>query len=565
MRNGGPDGNDTLEPLLFVLRRRWGMILVCVLLGLAASVALSQLQQSEYTASASILFRDPGIDQELFGFSVSLPNTDQASQAATNMALVSLPTVASRTAAALHMSRSAVSSAISVSGVGQANIGQINATDPDPVLAARIANAYAQQYVLFSQEADRAKVSGAQELVQKQLQALPPAERYGTVGQGLQTRANELMELSALQIGNAQVVQPADVPTSPSAPNTKRNAVIGTLVGLLLGLGLAFLAERFDRRIRDSSALEDAYGVAVLGAVPFSRALATARVEPRSGASAEAFAFQRARLRYFNVDHDVQAVATPRLEPRSGTSADAFGLLRARLRYFNVDHDVQSLLVTSALPDEGKTTIAVNLAIAEAVAGSTKTVLVEADLRCPRLERRLGLGPGPGLTEILARNANLDAAVRCVHVRGAHSNNGASAAFSLITAGGLPPNPVGLLESRGMADLLSALSEQFDLVILDTPPPSVVPDAIPLMRLVTGVVIVACKNVITRDAARQLREQLNNLQAPVLGVVANKMSARSTGYRAYPYAAQPPDAAPTLTGQPQKRPSGFEAESRRAR
>jgi capsular exopolysaccharide synthesis family protein len=509
LRTGDPDDNDTLEPLLVALRRRWRMILVCVLLALAASITLSKLQQSEYTASASILFRDPGIDQELFGFSVDLPSTDQASHAATNMVLVSLPIIASRTAAALHISSSAVSSAISVSGVGQANIAQINATEPDRVLAARIANVYAHQYVLFRQEVDRAKVSGAQELVQKQLQALPPAERYGTVGRGLQTRANELIELSALQTGNAEVVQPADVPTSPSAQNTKRNAVIGTLVGLLLGLGLALLAERFDRRIRDPSELEDAYGVAVLGTVPFSRAVATAAIEPRSGAGSE-----------------------------------AFGILRARLRYCNVDRDVRSLLITSALPSEGKTTIAVNLAIAEAAAGGAKTVLVEAHLRHPTLERVLGLAPGPGLAEILTRSANLDAAVRRVHVPGMGRNNGASACFSVIPAGALPPNPVELLESRAMLDLLSALSEQFDLVILDTPPPAVFPDAIPLMRLVTGVLIVARKNVITRDAARQLSRQLTKLQAPTLGVVANEMPAESPWYRDYAYAAQPPEVHP---------------------
>ena len=132
-----------------MLRRRWRIIVVCFVLGLAAAVALSKAQQAEYTASASILFRDPGLDQQLFGYSVSSPSNDQPSQAATNMALVSLPTVASRTSAALHMSSEAVSSAISVSGVGQANIAQINATSPDPAVAARIATTYAQQYVLL--------------------------------------------------------------------------------------------------------------------------------------------------------------------------------------------------------------------------------------------------------------------------------------------------------------------------------------------------------------------------------------------------------------------------------
>ena len=253
-----------------------------------------QSQPTEYVATASVLFRNSGIDQELFGFSAFDPNTDQASTAATNMALVSLPVVPSRTAAALHMSESSVRAAITVSGVGQANIAQVNAMAADPHLAARIANTYAQQFVLFEQETDKAKISGAQELVERQIEALPVAERDGPVGQGLQTRANQLMDLAALQTGNAQVVQAASVPTAPAAANTKRNAIVGILLGALLGLGLAFLAERFNRRIRDLSELEDAYGVAVLGAVPFSRTVAAAGVKPSSGAAAAAFgSFER--------------------------------------------------------------------------------------------------------------------------------------------------------------------------------------------------------------------------------------------------------------------------------
>ena len=503
----GPDHNDTLEPLLLLFRRRWGLIAVCVLLGLTASLALSVSQQGQYVASATVLFRISGIDQELFGFSAFDPNGDQPSVAATNMALVSLPIVASRTAAALDMSASAVRSAINVSGVGQANIAQINATAADPHLAARIANAYAEQFVLFDQETDKAKISRAQGLVEKQIQALPAAEQAGPVGQGLQSRANQLMELAALQTGNAEVVQSAGIPTSPSGPSTKRDAIIGILIGALLGLGLAFLAERFDRRLREPSELDDAYGVAVLGAVPFSRGVGAAGIERRSGAGAGAFAN-----------------------------------LRARLRYFNADREVRSLLVTSALADEGKTTIAVNLAIAEAAAGNTNTVLIEADLRHPRFEERLGLDPGPGLTEILTRKATLRRAVRRVHLAGTCQTNGSTpgagtghandltSGFSVITAGDVAPNPVELLESRAMLDLLTALSERFDLVIIDAPSPSLVPDPIPLMRLVTGVVIVARKNVSTRDAARQLSVQLAKLQVSTLGVVANEMSAGLTDH-----------------------------------
>jgi receptor protein-tyrosine kinase len=496
------NGNDnvTVEQTLRVLRRRWPLVLVCVAVVAAAAVGFSLAQRKAYTASASLLFRDPGFDQKLFGTSYFVPNTDPTREAATNIDLASLPTIASRTAAELNLSAGRVRSEVSVSGVGQANVAQIEATDQSPALAARMANAYAHQYVLYRQQADRAKIAGAQRLVQEQLAHLNTPQRYGAVGQSLLNRGNQLGVLAALQTGNAEVAQAAGVPTSPTSPQTKRNGVLGGLLGLLVGLALAFGAERFDRRVRDAAELEEAYGVPVLGAVP---------------------------------DSESYAAAGTKALPTS--DAEAFALLRARLRYFNVDRDVQSLLVTSAFPGDGKTTVALNLALAEAVAGNAKIVLLEADLRRPALARRLGIRQTPGLAEILSRNATLDSALHVVPAPGRPHRNGSTTAFSIITAGAIPPNPAELIESRAMIDLLSALTERFDLVIIDSPPTSVVSDAIPLMRLVSGVVIVSRIGLTTRDAARHLREQLTKLKASTLGVVANAMPAKGRGYYGYGY------------------------------
>jgi polysaccharide biosynthesis transport protein len=506
------DDNSAREPLLVVVRRRWLVILACTVFGGAAAFGFSQLEHREYTASSLLLFRNPGFDQQLFGYQALQPNTDPTRLASTNMELVSLPIVASQTAAVLHMSASDVSSAITVSGVGQADVAQVNATDPSPVRAARIANTYAQQYVLYRQHADRAEIAGAQHLVQTQLQSMTPAQRIGTLGQGLQTRAQELEEIAALQTGNAEVVQPAGIPTSPSAPNTKRNGILGLLLGLLLGVGLAFVAERLDRRLRDVSELEEAYGAPVLGAVPASARFALAGTDP--------------------------------LAPRE---AEVFALIRSRLRYFNVDHDVRSLLVTSAVPGEGKTTIALNLAIAEAMAGNAKVLLLEADFRRPTLARRLGIQRGPGVGEILSRNISLDAAFQHVYVPRAGNGVGETATFTVLTAGALLANPTELVESHAMVELLAALSELFDLIILDSPPTSVVPDAIPLTRLVSGVVIASRLRVTSRDAAHQLRDQLIKLQAHTLGVIANAASEQRPRRESYPDASGPVAPSPSQT------------------
>jgi polysaccharide biosynthesis transport protein len=495
------DEANALDELIAVVRRRWPIIVSCFVLGIALAIVLSATDRSEYQASSLLLFRDPGFDQQLFGNQVFLPNTDPAHEAATNIELVSLPVVAMKTAAALHMDVSEIRSAVSITGVGQANVARITATDPDPPRAALIANTYAAEFVRFRQQADRAKIAEARKLVQAELQSLSPEQRAGPAGQPLQSREQELSELAALQTGNAEVVQQAAVPASPSGPSAKRNGLLGALAGLLLGLGLAVLADRLDRRIRDASELQELYGVGVLGNVPES-----------------------------------QRIAAAERKPLRGGGAAAIGMLRTGLRYFNVDRDLRSLLITSAVPREGKTTIALNLAIAEALAGNRRVVLVDVDLRHPSVAGRLGLPATPGLGDILSRNASVDEAIARVPVPLQVPANGAwRPSFSVVTAGEPAPNPTELVESRAMIDFLSTLSEHFDPIIIDTPPTSLFGDALPLMRLVSGVLIVARVDLTTRDAARQLREQLDSVGARVLGVVQNGTPAKTVEYAHYRY------------------------------
>jgi capsular exopolysaccharide synthesis family protein len=508
-----------LDQLIRLIRIYWWLILLCTLLTAGAAVGLSLLQRKMYTASASLLFRNPGFDQMVFGTSLfTSPNQDPIREAATNIDLVSLPTIAELTSSALHgeLSPGEVASELTVSPVGDSDVANIAVTDAKPSRATRVANMYAAQFILSRERADRAKIAGAQSQIQQQLSQLTPAARNGAVGQSLLSRANELRTLASLQTGNAELAQPAGVPGSPSSPNTKRNGAVGALLGLMLGFGLAVLLEGLDRRLREPAELEDAYGVPVLGMVPASRAYSATRLEPLPSAEAEAFA-----------------------------------LLRARLRYFNVDREVRSLLVTSAVSGEGKTTVALNLARAEAVAGSSKVVLVEADLRRPILARRLGVGSGPGLAEVLSQNVSLGQALQRVPVPGHSNGSGPTASIVVITAGAIPPNPAELIESRAMTDLLTTLSERFEHVIVDSPPTLLVSDAIPLMRQVSGVVIVSRIGRTKRDAARHLREQLAKLSAPTLGVVANGVAAKSRGYYGYGYGqAYEPDPA-----QPQAQPA----------
>jgi polysaccharide biosynthesis transport protein len=495
--------HSNLEEILRVVRHRWWIIALCTLIAGGAAVGFSLTQRKQYTASASLLFQNPGFDQIIFGTSLFSSETDPTRQAATNIDLVSLPELAARTSKALggHPTQRQLSAEIQVSAVGQADVAGVAATDPSPSRAAEIANSYAQQYILFRQEADRAKIAGAQRQVRQQLASMTPRQRNGSVGQSLLNRANQLRILASLQTGDAELVQPATVPHSPSSPKTTRNGVLGALLGLMLGCVLAFLVERLDRRLRAAPTVEEAYGAPILAAV----------------------------------QHSPAYEANPTVEVLPAAVTETFGLLRARLRYFNVDRDLRSLLITSASMGEGKSTIALHLAIAGAMAGGSSVVLVEADLRRPSLARKVGARTSPGLAEAISSNVTFDEALQEVVVPGRSNGSAPAARFHLIAGGAVPPNPAELVESQSMRQLLSALVERFDLVIIDSPPAAVVSDAIPLVSQVSGLVVVCRVGMTTRDAAKHLRGELLKLNAPTLGVVANDVQTKGRGYYGYSY------------------------------
>src|SRR5437763_3822072 len=204
--------------VLSALRRRLPLVLLCVLVVPAVAVGLSVIQKKQYTATASLLFRDPQFDQKLFGAAYVPSETDPARQAATNLDLVSLQRVAALTAARLPgMTQGKVSSAISVSSGGQADTATIQATSRSPSFAAKLANLYAKTYIAFRRDADQATIRSAEAPLRRHIAALPPAQRFGTLGQSLQQRLGQLEVLASLQTGGAVLVQTAEAPTSPSS------------------------------------------------------------------------------------------------------------------------------------------------------------------------------------------------------------------------------------------------------------------------------------------------------------------------------------------------------------
>jgi polysaccharide biosynthesis transport protein len=509
--------NLSIERVLGLLRRRAPWILLCFVLVAGAAYGFSKHQTKKYTATASLAFSYNSLSQQIAGLSTGGSSSVELAQQAANLELVRLGDTAAKTASQLGhgLTEEEVGRSLSIAGQGETSIVDVSSTATSPTLAAAIANTYVNQFVKERQLANRQLFKSALALVKKQLAGLSRAQRFGTDGLNLQDRAQTLSLLAELEYNNVEVASEAQAPATPSSPKTKRNTILGAVVGLLLGLAIAFLLERVDRRIRVPEELEAIYRLPMLGVVPSSAALA----------------------RSAGHDGGDGAVLPP-------TEAEAFSLIRAHLRFFNVDRDVRTIVIASPAPGDGKTTIARHLAEAAARLGS-RVLLLEADLRRPVLVQQLDIQSGPGLAGVLIGAVSMDEATQLVDLQAAPGESIKERTLDVLAAGVvLPPNPGELLESSAMGTVLEQARSAYDLVVIDTPPLTAVSDAFPLLTKVDGVVIVGRIGHSRRDIAEQLQHVLSSSGAPLLGVIAN--SAKSGGPTPYPGDGKPSSAVASV-------------------
>jgi succinoglycan biosynthesis transport protein ExoP len=474
---------------LRLLWRRKLLIAIPLIVVPAAALIFSLDQEEKYTASASLIFRDSGSGAQ------PLVSEDPAREAATNVRLLQGELMKQRVERALGGS---IGGTVDVIPEGESNLVTVEATATDPDRAARIANTYAAEYTAFRRENARRVLRQEQRQVRREFEALPKGPAAAPERLALRRRLARLA-VAAPQAGGVRQVGSAAPPSSASSPYPVRNTLLGALVGLVLGLVLAGARDRLDRRIRDPRELESVFARPIIGRIPKSRALAKRHPGAHGLPPAEAEAFQA---------------------------------LRANLVYFASDRGAHSVLVTSAEPGEGKTTIAWNLACAASSPGA-RVLLVEGDLRRPTLARSLGAGDGPGLTELLEGKAALAEVVREVAVGSFDHGSEKPRTVHLILAGSSPANPLDLIDSERMRELLRTLPESYDLVVIDTPPTSTTADAIPLLSQVGGVIVVGRLAKSDYDSVTELSELLTRLDAPTFGVVVNSDEPRSYYYRAH--------------------------------
>lgn len=300
----------------------------------------------------------------------------------------------------------------------------------------------------------------------------------------------------ASTISNINIVDPAITPDRPVKPQKKKNILLGLLVGLMTGIGLAFFHDYMDDTIKDADEARQVLAWPLLGLIPHI----STELEDGVRSDANLISYQK---------------------PKS-VAAEAFRSLRTGLHFTTVRKQQKILMVTSSFPGEGKTTISANLAEILSQTGA-RVLLIGCDLRQPTLHQIFGVADKPGLTELLAGDCELD---KVVHHTGMNK-------LDLITAGTIPPNPAELLGSELMSTLLSSLQEKYDHIIIDAAPVLAVSDTPILAQLCDTIVLVLEAGRVPQKAILRVQEILAAVSAPVAGFVINDKAGRAEHYGAY--------------------------------
>ena len=312
------------------------------------------------------------------------------------------------------------------------------------------------------------------------------------------TRFKETSLTEDMKTGNIRILDRAEVSKSPVKPRKQRNILMAVLFGLAGGLGLAFFLEYLDNTIKDPEDIKRYLNIPYLGPVPV--------IAPND-----------------NQDEDVPPEMVVLNSPKS-TASEAYRGIRTGILFSSAESEPQVIMVTSAGPQEGKTITSSNLAITMAQSGN-KVVLLDCDMRRPRVNKLFGISRNRGMTNLLVEKTDLKLTVFNTSIPNLH----------VIPSGPIPPNPSEILGSKRMEELIEVLRKNFTRIIIDTPPITAVTDAALLGKLSDGVVLVVRANRTVRDMAKTGLEQLRAVGAKLLGVVLNGVSIDRGSYYYYQY------------------------------
>lgn len=452
-----------LRDYVRILHKNWILLLILLIVGLAGGAGYAALQAPKYVASTQLYV---SVRTEGAATGDLVQGTTFARQMVTsyvdvvNTALVLDPVVSELK---LDTTAGALASRVSATTPLNTVLIDISVTDGDPKQAAKITNAVAASFA---------------DVVQ------------GTLEQPAAEGASSPVTVT--------VTEPAVAPTAPTSPNVRMLILVGGLLGLAIGVGIAMLRTVLDTRIHTQADLEGITDRPMLGGIAY----------------------------------DPEAQKRPlivHVDPRSPRS-ESFRTLRTNLQFLDVEGGPRIFVVSSAGPGEGKSTTTANLAIALAETGA-RVALIDGDLRLPRVADYMGLEGGVGLTDVL---------IGRVDVADALQKWGKNELF-VLTSGRIPPNPAELLGSAAMNQVLQPLGEYFDYVLIDAPPLLLVTDAAVLGKKSRGVILVAASGKTKKQELAGAVRTLTTAGVELLGTVVTMLPTKgpdSYGYGSYTYGAK---------------------------
>lgn len=503
------------------LTSRWWLILIAVVVATGGVYAYYAHKPNVYDSSTLVYYHDPGDPV------TGIPSPVSTDRNVANEATL----VYSRTTAVAVARRIAYPGTpeellqhVSITSRAGEDFVQVSAQAGDPRQSARIANGFAQQLVSSLNGAVTLRVENALKLSQAQYAQLPHGAAEGAQSANLADQINRLQ--LALKVPSTVSTQVAAAlpPASPSSPKPVKDALFALLLSLIAAITLAYGLERFDRRLKNPDEMEHAYARPLLAVLPH-----TSDPAPL---------------------HDGEPALGPDFR-------EPFRILRTNLELASVDSPPRTIVISSAMPGEGKSTVVRNLALAYREAGK-RVAVVDLDLRHPALGPLFGVPMGPGMTDVLRRDAELHDAAMQIGVglpvidefarsdgagltmhSGANGRNGAvthNPEVTLLLSGARPANPPAVLASERLVEVLDALREYNDVVLIDSAPVLVVTDTVPLLRYADAALFVGRLEVTTRDTAKRLVEFLARVPGVnLLGVVANDLSRSDAGAYGYGY------------------------------
>lgn len=480
-----------------VVREQLWLIAACALAGLIAGFAYAETEEPEYQSTAKVLLLQ--VDPNLAAVNPNIFQ-DPARERATDIELVRQLPVAEGAAERLGTDEPAgyLLGRISTSVQGDSNVLSIIATDDKPEGTAALANAFAESFVAFKRETENRQYQRALELVTQRIAELEGGDVSGIEAaelRRLRAQANNLRLLVSVPTGNTQVIEKASGVGTETGSGVGTSLLLGGLLGLLIGLAAAFLRDRLDPRIKSEAQL-----AGLLGGIPIIARIPAITRSPET---------KRAAL-------------------------ERFHLLRTELEGAGVGNGGESLLITSAMPGEGKSSTAANLALAISQRGEA-AILLEADVRNPELSRLSGI-TAPGMADVLRGQATIEAALQDAAVY-----EGQKDGPSLAAAGQVPFIPAGttgddhwqLFKEEPLRKFLGDLAPYSSLVVVDGPPLGMFSDMAVLARLVDRVILVVQIGKSSKRPLARLREQMAVAGLKPAGVVVLAAAVETDEYRRY--------------------------------